>query len=173
MATFAPLLADSLEGFNKYFLSFLVNKGVQDIGDTKPGIKGIKGGKHLSHLLSLYSCRVGGWVMGHYLEVDHHPDAPMSMQRVLVADYHTGQFELNFCLVAGFFVLLDSVLDLTDFDRGVSRNAHHLEVDHHPDVDRLPGFKRYSRGVSRKGQFELGLSLVANILLGGCCNNEY
>lgn len=64
MGTFAPLLADSLEGFNKYFLSFIVPKGVQDLGDTRAGIKGIKGGKHLSHLLTLYSCLVCGWVAG-------------------------------------------------------------------------------------------------------------
>jgi hypothetical protein len=62
MATFAPLLADSLEGLNKTFLSFLMNKGFQACGLIKGGIKGIKGGKHLSHLLSLYSGLVCGWV---------------------------------------------------------------------------------------------------------------
>jgi hypothetical protein len=55
MPTFAPFLADSLEGFYKYFFLSIVNKGFQDLGDTQAGIKGIKGGKHLSHLLSLYS----------------------------------------------------------------------------------------------------------------------
>lgn len=43
MGTFAPLLADSLEGFNKSFLSFLVNKGFQASGHTQEGIKGKKG----------------------------------------------------------------------------------------------------------------------------------
>lgn len=61
--TFAPLLADSLEGFNKYFLSFFVNKGFQDSGDTQPGIKGIKVRKVLFSLYSLYSCRVVGWIV--------------------------------------------------------------------------------------------------------------
>lgn len=64
METFAPFLADSLKGFNKYFLSFLVNKGAQGLGHTEAGIKGKKGGKHLTHLYSLYSCRVGGLVFG-------------------------------------------------------------------------------------------------------------
>lgn len=43
MGTFAPLLADSLKGFNKYFLSFLVNKGFQALAHTPEGIKGKKG----------------------------------------------------------------------------------------------------------------------------------
>jgi hypothetical protein len=43
MGTFAPLLADSLEGFNKSFLSFLVNKGFQASDHTPEGIKGKKG----------------------------------------------------------------------------------------------------------------------------------
>ncbi|MBW6495851.1 MAG: hypothetical protein K0B16_15060 [Burkholderiaceae bacterium] len=61
MPTFAPFLADSLEGFNKVFLSFLVNKGLQDLGHTKAGIKGGKVRKPLSALLTLYSCQVCGW----------------------------------------------------------------------------------------------------------------
>jgi hypothetical protein len=61
MATFAPSLADSLKGFYKDFLSFLVNQGVEGSGITRTGIKGIKGGKPLSHLFSLYSCLAWGW----------------------------------------------------------------------------------------------------------------
>lgn len=63
MMTFAPLLADSLEGFNKYFLSLFVNQGLQDSGDTQSGIKGIKVRKVLFSLYSLYSCQVGGWIV--------------------------------------------------------------------------------------------------------------
>ena len=61
MPTFAPFLADSLEGFNKVFLSFLVNKGLQDQWHTKAVIKGGKVRKPLSALLTLYSCQVCGW----------------------------------------------------------------------------------------------------------------
>jgi len=63
MMTFAPSLPDSLKGFYKDFLSFLVNQGAQGSGITKTGIKGKKVRKVLSSLYSLYSCLVGFWVI--------------------------------------------------------------------------------------------------------------
>lgn len=73
MLTFAPLLADSLKGFSKNFLSFYVCKGVQASDLTPEGIKVIQGGKvdraraapkggyDLSHLYYIYSGWVSGW----------------------------------------------------------------------------------------------------------------
>lgn len=87
MPTFVPFLADSLEGFYKDFLSFLVNKGVQAHRRTKGGIKGIKGGKYLSHLFSLYSCLAYGWRVCIHLT---------TLQRVLPIDHQHGAKRARF-----------------------------------------------------------------------------
>lgn len=58
MGTFAPFNLNSLRDLNKYFIYLSVNKGLQDFKGQPPGKKGIKGIKCLSHLYSLYSCRV-------------------------------------------------------------------------------------------------------------------
>jgi hypothetical protein len=113
MPTFAPFLADSLEGFYKDFLSFLVNKGVQAHGRTKGGIKGIKGGKYLSHLFSLYSCLAYGWRVCIHLT---------TLQRVLpIAHQHGAKRAQKF---ASFLVC-----------QGVSKRPYSIQLNRESNHD--------------------------------------
>lgn len=59
MSTFAPFNLNSLRDLNKDFIYLSVNKGIQDFKEQPPGKKGKKGLKHLSTLLTFYSCLVG------------------------------------------------------------------------------------------------------------------
>ncbi|MDP2111872.1 MAG: hypothetical protein Q8N48_02595 [Thiobacillus sp.] len=110
MPTFAPFLADSLEGFNKVFLSFLVNKGLQDLGHTKAGIKGGKVRKPLSALLTLYSCQVCGWVIAGLTRAAAEAASGMACvcsidptpKRYLGASTHAGSLGLGVSLGFGF-----------------------------------------------------------------------
>lgn len=101
MPTFAPFLADSLEGFYKDFLSFLVNKGLQGCGVTRAGIKGIKGGKYLSHLYSLYSGLAYGWRVCIHLT---------TLQRVLPIAHQHGAKRAHFLGSGWVWVVLTARL---------------------------------------------------------------